>query len=461
MLRLRFTCVFVTATVLAACASVNVQKIGSDGAPVGPAGVRFNRPRPYVNVHEPFVVGARAYLVNGQVTPDGKFLLITSATDNLDGALRTALGSTIEVSRVLLTTPGALEAAPPGVVQSGDDTPTLPPIPPPGDVATPAPTPAEPPAEEPQRPPAPPAERTGQAQFKIVNDNNAFATQPMRRYMDLVFLPDFEEEYVVQVESRIGNASAALDLGQGWSLQGLDARIDNDSITRRLFALYDESIKIALQLGRTALGVPGLPGGVQSGADTTTAAEKLPAGTNVSIKVTLVRMVAPGLYPVLKPAEGLYVNNNMATLKTLFPDLDRRLLIPVYPMTNIAFNTYEVIVLEAAIPAGDSPTRLHQYIDINGGGDGSTSGGGGLGGQPASRGVVDLTNDVKRQAIEGQIEASLPPTGVSPPLKATIAPKSATTGEITFKNTGTLTPAQLKKAVDDVASANGLTLTVR
>ena len=152
----------------------------------------------------------------------------------------------------------------------------------------------------------------------------------MRRYFDIIYLQDFEEEFVVQVKQRMGIGSAQLALGQGWSLQGLDARVDNDAITRRLFTLYDESIKIALQVGKAALGIPGVPGGVQAAKDERTAAQ-LPAGTNVTIKVTAVRMVAPGVYPILKPSEGKFVIDNLMTLRQMMPELDRRLLIRSTP----------------------------------------------------------------------------------------------------------------------------------
>lgn len=272
----------------AGCARVDVYKIGPDGVREGPSGVRFNRPRPYIAVHESFIVGSRAYLVRGQVSPDGKFVLITSATDHLDGTLRSALGGKIEGSRVLLSTPPSTSRGAPGGVQAATE-PTQP--------STPGAKPEPTKGSGGGQPPAP-AEKTGQGQLKVINDNNAFAVQPMRRYFDIVYLEDFEEEFVVQVEQRMGIGSAHLSLGQGWSLQGLDARVDNDAITRRLFSLYDESINIALQLGKAALGIPGVPGVVQAALekDGRTAAQ-LPAGTDVTIKVTAVRMVAPGVYP--------------------------------------------------------------------------------------------------------------------------------------------------------------------
>ena len=415
----------------ASCAQVDVYRIGDDGKPEGPSGVRYNRPRPYVSVHEPFIVSARAYLVNGQVSPDGKFVLITGATDQLDGTLRATLGGKIEGSRVLLSSPASASGGAPGGVQAAQDKDTD------TDKGS-----GQPPA---------PAEKTGQGQFKVTNDNNAFAVQPMRRYADIVYLQDFEEEFVVQVKQRLGNASAQLALGQGWSLQGLDARVDNDAITRRLFALYDESIKIALQLGKTALGIPGVPGGVQAAKDLGTA-DQLPTGTNVTIKVTVVRMVAPGIYPILKPAEGKYVIEHLAQLRQMMPELDRRLLIPVYPMTNVAFNTYESVVLEAAPAVGDSPLRLQQYIDTTSqtpSGNGTPDGA-----------ATNLQDQSARTGLEAAIAGDLSNQDSAHTYKVTISAVSSADGTIVVDRAGgTLTPAQIKVTVDNAAKQRGVKFT--
>jgi hypothetical protein len=440
-------CVGVIALVLSAgCAEVDVYKIGLDGAPVGPSGVRFNRPRPYVAVHEPFIVGARAYLVKGQVSPDGKFVLITSSTDQLDGTLRSALGEKIEGSRVLLAIPPSTSGGVPGGVQAATES-TEPSTP----SAKSEPTEGVGGGQQPAQ-----AEKTGQGQFKVINDNNAFAVQPLRRYCDIVYLQDFEEEFVVQVKQRMGIGSAQLALGQSWSLQGLDARVDNDAITRRLFSLYDESIKIALQLGKAALGIPGIPGGVQAAKDVRTAAQ-LPAGINVTIKVTTVRMVAPGVYPILKPAEGKFVIENLARLRQLMPELDRRLLIPVYPMTNVAFNTYESVVLEAAAAAGDSPLRLQQYIDTTGE---AQSNKGAL--TPVPGAATNLQNERARKGLENAIASSLNAKDKTHTYTATITPLSNNEGTVVVdKGGGTLTPAAIKAAVAEAANKQGVKLILK
>jgi len=79
-MRIRFLAQFVPIVPLlfvASCAKVEIRKIGDDGEVVGPEGMRFYMPRPYVAVNEPFIVSGQAYLVGGEITPDGKYVLIS------------------------------------------------------------------------------------------------------------------------------------------------------------------------------------------------------------------------------------------------------------------------------------------------------------------------------------------------------------------------------------------------
>src|SRR4030095_13188324 len=96
----------------------------------------------------------------------------------------------------------------------------------------------------------------GKASLKVTNDNAAFAVTPLKRYIDVVWLPDFDEEYVVQCSSNAGSADVSLQYGQGWSLQGLDAKTDSSAILSPLVALYSQATKLAGQLASAKLGFP-------------------------------------------------------------------------------------------------------------------------------------------------------------------------------------------------------------
>lgn len=411
---------------LGACATVDVQKIDADGNAVGPKGVRFNRGRPYVAVYEAFVVSARPHIVEGVVSPDGQFVVITGG-DDLDGVRRGVGRDKIETSGILLSTP---ETG--GGLQGASD-------------SIPAPERA-PQAAEPGSPP----EKTGQGSMGVTNDNSAFATQPLRRYCDIVYLPDFEEEFVVQVEERMGNASATLQLGQGWSMQGLDWKVDNSAITDRVFALYDESIKLLLTLGRTALGIPGPIGGLQGAREPSVA--RMEPGTTVSLKVTLVRVVAPGVYPILKPSEGKYVNDNIDWLRNRFPGMEDRILVPVYPMTNIAFNTYTVAVIEAARPVGESPLTFSRYQDTTGTGTRSAAQGAT---HATGAGRVDLSSRAARAQVETALAEALNAAGRGCE-KVEIGEDGKVT--VTARAGVSMEPATIKSDVANFARLNALEL---
>ena len=98
-------------------------------------------------------------------------------------------------------------------------------------------------------------------------------------------------------------------------------------------------------------------GGAQGAIET----RDLPPGARVTIKVTRVQVVAPGMYPILKqqettvPAEAARDSRDLVVRHT-----------PQRPYTNIAFNTYEVVIIEAARPTGDAPMNLQRYFDQTG-----------------------------------------------------------------------------------------------
>ena len=316
----------------AACADVSVRRIDDRGRASGPDGLRFYMPRPYVAVHEPFVVASEAYLVSGALSLDGTHVLITGADDDLAGHFKALAGTpAIHASRVHAPAPAGAPDAP------ALDRATASPIgaDAPGPVSS-----AQAPADAP----------SGRFDLEITNDNDAFAVTPFKRYFDIYWLPDFDEQYVVSPEAGLANADTLLNLGQGWSFQGLNTSIDNSAITERLLALYDASIEMLTRAARSALFGPAglLPAPAPPAISAQSAFE---AGEALSLRVTVCRVVAPGIYPILKPDEierfSLGGFQSLATHPEAGP-IRERLLIPIPPMTNVAFNTYEVIVVEGA-----------------------------------------------------------------------------------------------------------------
>lgn len=324
----------------AGCASVSVLKLDSaTGKPVEGAaeGLRFYLPRPYVSVFEPFIIASETFLASGEVSPDGNYVLLTQVppgmaqlvnADLADGK-QTGMGEMkIDAAQVRVAEGG-------GAPQSAPAAPTA---------AASAPQALK------------PEIAGGLLNYKATNDNSAYAVTPQPRYFNILWLPDFDEQYVVSAKAGLGNAGVVLGFGQGWSLQALEATVDNSALAKPLLDFYSGTLGALQKLATAKIEAPlgALAGGPQSASAAT-----FKGGTRVSVKVTKVRIVAPGLYPILKPKEAASVH--------LDTDQAKRILAPVQPLTNIAFNTYDVIVIEAARSTGDSALRIQQYVDSAGG----------------------------------------------------------------------------------------------
>lgn len=348
------TCVAIS---LAGCASVSVLKVDNktgklvDGAAEG---LRFYMPRPYISVFEPFIIASEVYLANGELSPDGNYVLLTQVPKGLEsivsatlqGDRQQSMGSiavdatTVVARRSLLPGPQSAPASEDAKDEKKD-----------------APKKDEPKKEE-QAKDGGSAPAPGVLSYKAIVDNSAFAVTPQPRYFNVLWLPDFDEQYVVQAKAGLGNSGVVLTLGQGWSLQGLDAKIDNSAIAKPLLELYSGTLGALQKLATAKIQAPlaAIGGGPQSArAGDKSAKLEFKGGTPLTVKVTKVRIVAPGLYPILKPGEIAPAAADGST--------DRRILRPSPPLTNIAFNTYDAVVIEAARSTGDTALRIHQYVD--------------------------------------------------------------------------------------------------
>lgn len=360
-------------------------------------GIRFYLPRPFVNVFESFPIRTDIYLANGMVSPDGKYVVVTSvtaesglsryiATDPRQVEIPTgfifdknqrstdikaqsaSLGSALEAASGL----GALKQLVPTGVTGTPPAQTQPPPPPPP-------------------PPAPPAEPTGLNKRKVTNDNGAFAYQPLRGNFDIVYLPDFEEQYVASSSPGLGKAMFAVNLGQGWSLQGFDSLVDNSDLNKRIFNLIDTSIRLAQAAASAATGFPlSLPGGAEPGIirpqSKEAATSEIP-GTPVTLKIVVVHYTAKGLYPVIKPRElqeralaqtaptkgvldlsgsasgvewaSTYDPTAIARAQKAIDNQTGSFTVPRYPYQYLSFNTFRYMAIEVVRP--DSEPFKYQY----------------------------------------------------------------------------------------------------
>lgn len=347
------------------CASVSVHKVDpKTGAIVQGAaeGLRFYLPRPYVSVFEPFIVSSDVYLARGELSPDGNYVLLTEVPTGLGAIVNPGLKDNkpqgmgdlaIDAGRVFAvpSVRGGPQSASADEEKKDDEAAK-------DDKGKEGDKPKDADKKDTgkEEKKEPPTALPGILSYKATNDNAAFAVTPQPRYFNVLWLPDFDEQYVVTAKPGFGNSGVVLNFGQGWSLQGLDAKVDNSAAVKPLLDFYSSTIGALQKVATAKIQGPlaMLGGGPQSKPATgdKTAKSEFKGGTPVTVKVTRVRIAAPGLYPILKPRE-------METL----PAERSRILAPVPPLTNVAFNTYDAVVIEAARATGDTALRIHQYVD--------------------------------------------------------------------------------------------------
>lgn len=369
---------------LVGCAQVHIKKASTDP---DQEGLPYYLPRPYVQVYEPFVISSEAILVSGTLSSDGQYVLIDNLTDKstLGGIFKSDLNgdqrSAIPIGKIQrqgtavaplggpqgetsATTPnssntGGATTAPKkdGTSESAGDNSS-------GQDTAAGTTPG----------------KVGQSNINVTNTTATYPPTLGRRFFDVVWMPDFDEKYVVQVSPGLGNSKMSATMTQGWGLYGLSAELDNSAVVKPLLDFYSTSLDALSKLAKSKilpaslLEGSGGPQGASSGGNGALAS--VPTGTRVSLKVTKVQVAAPGLYPILKPNEN-YIPNADGDPATS----DKKLHLPTRPYTNIAFNTYEVIVIEATKPTGDTPMNLQRYFDSD------------ITPSPANRSAVDIGAD--------------------------------------------------------------------
>ena len=259
-------------------------------------GVRFYMPRPYVRVKRPFVVRADVYLAHAVVSEQGDAAVISS----------------IAPANALADPPHEF-APPPPELRSVPLRRVYWPQAPAEQLMHSLASPAE--TSQLSGPgtttPPPPAEHTsGISTRGVTLDNAAFARTPLDGPFELLYLPDFEEQYVVSGDANLGDLSIALTLGQGWSLQGLNSSADNSALNQRLFALLDAASSLAITAARAAVAGAFPPAAAMDEAATSheevpeaPAAPAPSPGTPIVLRLAVLHHAAPGLYPILKPSE--------------------------------------------------------------------------------------------------------------------------------------------------------------
>ena len=241
----------------------------------------------------------------------------------------------------------------------------------------------------------PPSELTARTGF--ISD-----TDPVTRLgnlMDVVYLPDFEEQYVIKPRIGIGQADIETRLRNGWAAEVFSQQVDNSNLIPYLIRQVESASEAAAGIATTWMPVAaGLPPGTSpanlaeiaaavTGEEESSLAGIQPVdaanilGQVILFKIAEVKMAQPGVYPILKPREinqwlktsvqisdldsqatfELYLKQN--NLPWIRPDM---VFIPAPPFTMIGFNvTTDAFLMPATerLEVVSSPATYSTPVD--------------------------------------------------------------------------------------------------
>lgn len=120
---------------------------------------------------------------------------------------------------------------------------------------------------------------------------------------DLILLPDFSEQYAIQVKAGIFQASADIGLENGWMMEKFGADIDNSQLGDFILETAGKVIDLGLP---KLLGIEAAADMAQEGDDAKTKLENAVSGgktPQVLVRVDYLEYAVPGIYPIRKPSE--------------------------------------------------------------------------------------------------------------------------------------------------------------
>jgi len=328
-------------------------------------GVRYYLPRPFLHLKEPVPVAQRTALVSFVLEPeqrDASGKVVTFARYKLD----LPVDAPAWVKRVApaYISPAMARSVLGTAGSTGD-----------GQAQSGAP-------EEPDQPAPPSAGDKPPSELKArvgyVNE-----TDPVTKLgplMDVVYLPDFEEQVAIRPRGGLGKTDVEARLRNGWAAEVFAEKTDNSNLIPYVLDMVEKAsgtatrgaANVAKMMATGGIPVPGLgdlASQAQSGAPITGDEAEKSLGAALIFRLTEIRTGQPGIYPIIKPREMVYwlkqwsPDRGVASEASDSPDMDRnfaRMLsdrdlafirpevayVPCPPFTVVGFNaTSEVFLL--------------------------------------------------------------------------------------------------------------------
>ncbi|MBI2425330.1 MAG: hypothetical protein HYV27_21065 [Candidatus Hydrogenedentes bacterium] len=303
----------VLATVASGCATVDVHRVKSDDFVT--EGFRYYLPRPYVAVKKPFPVAYYEGFVTGTIEEDKIRLKPSTVNEKIAHFLQANAANknseasdwTIDASEVTINIPPApVKIQVNAMVAKSDETNT-------DDTKK----------KDEEETPKPAAAAPAPSQ----------STVPINELFDVLYLPDFEQQYAIDFESGLGTADQSFKLQHGWMLTEYAGKTDNSEVLASIGSFVGSMVSAATSLA--GIGAGAVPGGdieeppadedpqvpMKSSHAPSAQATKGEKPSEAKLKVILVWNALPGTYPVLKPGEIDEINTTqLGGNQLLVPD---------------------------------------------------------------------------------------------------------------------------------------------
>lgn len=346
-----------SAMLLGACANMNPLPVDPDKH-LDLQGIRYYETRPFIAVHRPFPIDSRTYLVDGLLSADGSSVEITVDASWKDELKHFHHRNKLVLDSKVLFSAGSFVAAaqpkdpaPIGIAQGGSGETKPPEGQKPEGGAT-----AKGDAEAGSG--STTGEQVANSNVTVQTDNAGYSFLPVNDLFSILYLPDYDREFVIDASAKMGLARLNLTRGPGGVLLAMSAEVDNSAVVGPLLQAYGKLVDAATTVAGTAItgGLPVVP--AAQGSDGKPAVSDVAAArTHVTLRMHKVKFAAPGVYPFLKPAEL----DRLAVWRNAAP-ITRKYLQPVLPY-QVPYDYFEILVFEQVLLPQGVSRLVDRYAD--------------------------------------------------------------------------------------------------
>ncbi len=127
-------------------------------------------------------------------------------------------------------------------------------------------------------------------------------TNNLRGKIQIVFLPDLDEQYAVHHKNVLAKGSYALNFQDGWELTNVNGEFDSTTVAIELFNLIDSAVNSAKDVALAGIGRQ--VRAAEAAATEASPTSRFPSENRIELeRVVLRRLVKRGVYRINKPWE--------------------------------------------------------------------------------------------------------------------------------------------------------------